>query len=76
MEALKVSGRRIADAVHDSAGNMCSLNHVVVRTTAAARLGMAGSYRRALFGAYVRPDEHAVFFLADARHHKEEDMKI
>ena len=22
-------------------------------------------------GAYVRPDEHAVFFLADARHHKD-----
>jgi Pyridoxamine 5'-phosphate oxidase like len=22
-------------------------------------------------GAYVQPDEHAVFFLADARHHKE-----
>ena len=21
-------------------------------------------------GAYARPDEHAVFFLADARHHK------
>jgi general stress protein 26 len=25
--------------------------------------------------AYVRPDERAVFFLADARHHKENDMK-
>jgi general stress protein 26 len=26
-------------------------------------------------GAYVRPDEHAVFFLADARHHKDEDIR-
>jgi general stress protein 26 len=26
-------------------------------------------------GAYVRPDEHAVFFLADARHQKEDDIK-
>jgi Pyridoxamine 5'-phosphate oxidase like len=26
-------------------------------------------------GAYVQPDEHAVFFLADARHHKEDDIK-
>jgi general stress protein 26 len=25
--------------------------------------------------AFVRPDEHAVFFLADARHHKEDDIK-
>jgi general stress protein 26 len=25
--------------------------------------------------AYVRPDEHAVYFLADARHHKEDDIK-
>ena len=25
-------------------------------------------------GAYVRPEEHAVFFLADARHHKENDI--
>jgi general stress protein 26 len=25
-------------------------------------------------GAYVRPNEHAVFFLADARHHKDEDI--
>jgi hypothetical protein len=26
-------------------------------------------------GAYVRPNEHAVFFLADARHHKDEDIR-
>jgi general stress protein 26 len=26
-------------------------------------------------GAYVRPEEHAVFFLADARHHKEDDVR-
>ena len=26
-------------------------------------------------GAYVRPDAHAVFFLADARHHKDEDIR-
>ena len=26
-------------------------------------------------GAYVRPDEHAVFFLGDARHQKEDDIK-
>ncbi len=26
-------------------------------------------------GAYVRPEEHAVFFLADARHHKDDDIK-
>jgi general stress protein 26 len=26
-------------------------------------------------GAYIQPDEHAVFFLADARHHKEDDIK-
>ena len=26
-------------------------------------------------GAYVRPDEHAVFFLTDARHHKDEDIR-
>ena len=26
-------------------------------------------------GAYVRPDEHAVFFLADARHHKDDDIR-
>jgi general stress protein 26 len=26
-------------------------------------------------GAYVRPDEHAVFFLADVRHHKDEDIR-
>ena len=26
-------------------------------------------------GAYVRPDEHAVLFLADARHHKDEDIR-
>ena len=26
-------------------------------------------------GAYVRPDELAVFFLADARHHKDEDIR-
>ena len=26
-------------------------------------------------GAYVRPDEHAVFFLADARHHKDVDIR-
>jgi general stress protein 26 len=25
--------------------------------------------------AYVRHDEHAVFFLADARHHKDEDIR-
>ena len=26
-------------------------------------------------GACIRPDEHAVFFLADARHHKDEDIR-
>jgi general stress protein 26 len=26
-------------------------------------------------GAYVRPEEHAVFFLADARHHKDNDVR-
>ena len=26
-------------------------------------------------GAYVRPDEYAVFFLADARHHKDENIR-
>jgi hypothetical protein len=25
--------------------------------------------------AYVRPEEHAIFLLADARHHKEDDIK-
>jgi general stress protein 26 len=25
--------------------------------------------------AYLRPEEHAVFFLADARHHKDDDIK-
>jgi len=26
-------------------------------------------------GAYVRPDERAVFFLADVRHHKDDDIR-
>ena len=26
-------------------------------------------------GAYVRPDDHAVLFLADARHHKDDDIR-
>ena len=26
-------------------------------------------------GAYVRPEENAVFFLADRRHHKDDDIK-